>query len=128
MSPAGRAQFPLGCCVRFNALARASFRFSRDVPATVVGYGRSTECVWLVRDGNTSRERWAIAFLERLEEGARMVDPTPLLFHVWRTACAVDLVTPDGPAYDHRGIAAYQAAQAWLIAQGVVSAGQCLQP
>jgi hypothetical protein len=63
--------------------------------------------------------------IERLRsEQARLAT---LLLHVWRTACALDVVSADGPMYDHRGIAAYQEAQRWLIAQGLIQAGQCVR-
>lgn len=65
-----RARFPLGCRVRFAALARQRFQLRRDVPATVVGYGKEGPTVRLVRDGNRARETWHVQFLERLEDAA----------------------------------------------------------
>lgn len=64
-----RGRFPVGCRVRFAAAARATFALRRDVPATVVGYGRTPGCVRIRREGNRRySESWSATFLERLED------------------------------------------------------------
>ena len=50
-----------------------------------------------------------------------------LFLAMFARACAHDVVTSDGPMYDHRDDPVYAAAQRWLLAQGVLKPQQCLR-
>lgn len=63
-----RQQFPLGCRVRFSAAGLRSWCPRPDVVATVVGYFRNGDGLYIIRDGNTTREDYNALFLERYPE------------------------------------------------------------
>lgn len=75
--PHGEAQraFPRGCRVTFDLYALAQQGFQpcryRRVRATVVGHSRDGTGVWVIREGNTSRECWGMEFLCREEAPER---------------------------------------------------------
>ena len=50
-----------------------------------------------------------------------------LFLAMFAHACAHDVVTSDGPMYDHRDNPVYAAAQRWLLTQGVLRPQQCLK-
>ena len=50
-----------------------------------------------------------------------------LFLAMFARACAHDVVTSDGPMYDHVDDPVYAAAQRWLLAQGVLRSQQCLR-
>ena len=50
-----------------------------------------------------------------------------LFLAMFARACAHDVVTSDGPMYDHGDDPVYAAAQRWLLAQGALRPQQCLR-
>ena len=63
-----RMRFPVGCHVRFSALALRTFALPPDIRARVVGYEHTGKDLRIVRDGTHHREIWHVQYLERVEE------------------------------------------------------------
>ena len=59
--------------------------------------------------------------------GPRQTTATSLLLALFARACAYDVVTSDGPMYDHRDDPIYIVVQRWLLAQGVLTPQQCVK-